>query len=556
MNDILTTCSKHICYQLTGGGKSKSKWKTLEHNGVVLPPVYTKTGVPLLYNGKKLVLGQQSEEYAMLFAKYTDTEHMQSKTFRKNFFKSWIPYIKSETPEYGSLIKSIDECDFSKMYEYLLEEKEKKMAMTKEQKELAKERKRQEEEYYMYAKVDGKQENLGNFRIEPPGIFMGRGCHPKHGTIKKRIQSTDITLNMSGFIDQTKSVSGERRNWNAVIEDRDSVWIASWKDEITGKTKYVWLSDKSEFKSQSDREKFDKARKLGKSIGKIRQRNAANLNSSDNRLKQLATALYFIDNLALRVGGEKGDDEADTVGVTSLRVEHITLSTDNMVKLDFLGKDSIRYVNKVQVDPIVYRNLGLFIIGKQKKQDLFDLVTNVSVNDYLKSLNTDSEFVLTAKIFRTYNASKLFQDELDKITERVKKSKQKLELNELLDAYNKANAKVAVLCNHQKNVSKGFSEAISKIDNKISEYKEKLKNCSTKDKVLRLKNKIKELKSKKELKLETKNVSLGTSKINYIDPRISLAFLELHGIPVEKIFTGTLRDKFSWAFDHKRNFVF
>ena len=56
--------------------------------------------------------------------------------------------------------------------------------------------------------------------------------------------------------------------------------------------------------------------------------------------RQLATALYFIDNLALRVGGSKDTkEEADTVGVTSLRVEHLTFMEDNTIKLDFLGKD-------------------------------------------------------------------------------------------------------------------------------------------------------------------------------------------------------------------------
>jgi DNA topoisomerase IB len=34
----------------------------------------------------------------------------------------------------------------------------------------------------------------------------------------------------------------------------------------------------------------------------------------DKKDKQLATACYLIDKLALRVGNEKGEDEADTVG--------------------------------------------------------------------------------------------------------------------------------------------------------------------------------------------------------------------------------------------------
>jgi DNA topoisomerase-1 len=63
---------------------------------------------------------------------------------------------------------------------------------------------------------------------------------------------------------------------------------------------------------------------------------------------------YLIDRLALRVGNEKGDDEADTVGCCSLRVEHVKCEEDSKITLDFLGKDSMRYLNTVKVDPIVW----------------------------------------------------------------------------------------------------------------------------------------------------------------------------------------------------------
>lgn len=59
--------------------------------------------------------------------------------------------------------------------------------------------------------------------------------------------------------------------------------------------------------------------------------------------------------LALRAGNEKEEGEtADTVGCCSLRVEHITLhpqldGSECVVEFDFLGKDSIRYYNKVPV---------------------------------------------------------------------------------------------------------------------------------------------------------------------------------------------------------------
>ena len=38
--------------------------------------------------------------------------------------------------------------------------------------------------------------------------------------------------------------------------------------------------------------------------------------------------MWVIDILALRVGGEKGEEEADTVGCCSLRVEHLRFNPD------------------------------------------------------------------------------------------------------------------------------------------------------------------------------------------------------------------------------------
>ena len=84
----------------------------------------------------------------------------------------------------------------------------------------------------------------------------------------------------------------------------------------------------------------------------------------------MATALYIIDKLALRVGNEKGKDAADTVGVSSLRVEHIKLLDNNKIKLDFLGKDSIRYVKKFTVSELIFQNLKLFTTNKNKKDDI------------------------------------------------------------------------------------------------------------------------------------------------------------------------------------------
>ena len=40
---------------------------------------------------------------------------------------------------------------------------------------------------------------VGNFRVEPPGLFRGRGEHPKMGKFKRRIYPRDITINIGLF---------------------------------------------------------------------------------------------------------------------------------------------------------------------------------------------------------------------------------------------------------------------------------------------------------------------------------------------------------------------
>lgn len=96
---------------------------------------------------------------------------------------------------------------------------------------------------------------------------------------------------------------------------------------------------------------------------------------------QIATAVWIIDILALRVGGEKGDDEADTVGCCSLRREHITFNEDSSVHeidLEFLGKDSMLFKQTIDFDKYgevgtkVFHNLQAFCKNKRQSQEVFD----------------------------------------------------------------------------------------------------------------------------------------------------------------------------------------
>jgi len=203
--------------------------------------------------------------------------------------------------------------------------------------------------------------------------------------------------------------------------------------------------------------KFETARKLKKHIQKIREKYTTEMSSNEVATRQRATAIYVIDHLALRVGNEKDEDQADTVGCCSLRVEHVKLKEKNILYLKFLGKDSMKYENEVQVDPTVWKNFQTFIKGKDPKDEIFDQLTTTSLNNYLKN-QMDG---LTAKVFRTYNASITLENELEK------QPVDDMTVDEKMLVYNRANRDVAILCNHQKSVSKTFGDQMGKIDEKV-----------------------------------------------------------------------------------------
>ena len=72
---------------------------------------------------------------------------------------------------------------------------------------------------------------------------------------------------------------------------------------------------------------------------------------------------------------------------------------------------------------------------------------------------------LTAKVFRTYNASHTFEEQLAIYTPKSGTVQEKL------NAYNKANRLVAILCNHQRSVPKTHSASMEKMGDKVYWHK-------------------------------------------------------------------------------------
>ncbi len=585
--------------------------KILIHRGVYVPPPPDYYGLELTIRGKRIKLTPKQEEMAIAWAKKQGTVYVEDPVFVSNFMKDFSKELGIEPP-----LKE-EEVDFGPAIEIVQAEKERKERMTKEEKKILREERKQKREalktkygYAIYGEVDdeifinlehillvlldldnnSKDETdeetddefreiisdivveivseyiahpripefaddemldvnklegfdifdpevmeIANYVVEPSSIFMGRGEHPLRGSWKEGAQEEDIILNLCdeaplpGF------------GWKEVHWEPDTLYVAKWTDKLTGKVKYVWLADTSPLKQEREKKKFESAMRLRTEIERVRKYIDEAMTSEDPKIRQIATACYIIDKLSMRVGDEKDPDEADTVGATTLRPEHIKIHDDGTVEFKFLGKDSVLWHKKVKFPPKVLKNLRELIANaeapKTRKKghptldnpQIFPDVTSRHVNEFLQKAMPG----LTAKVFRTFNATVA----VEKYLENVKISPEDPDFIKKQQAQ-LANLEAARICNHFKQAPKNWEKRIERHKERVKKAKEriakaKMKVEERKMQLERLKNTLNDLQSQlKELKssLKTykeqkdeKKVKSYTKKIERMNKRIETA---------------------------------
>lgn len=507
------------------------KWKTLQHNGIAFPPPFESKGITVRIKGEKVPLDVDAEEMAYQWAKKKDTPYVKDLVFQKNFLSD---FVKTLPDKYKKI--SFSDIDFSDAFKVVDKENDAKLTVTKEEKKkiaaTRKEIKEKMKSVYGKAIMDGKEVEVANWMAEPPGLFIGRGDHPLRGRWKPRITEKDVTLNLGNA---AKVPPGK---WGKIIHEIDFMWLASWEDRLTEKRKYVWLSDTSDLKQERDKMKYEKATKLSEHIDKVLDAIVKKMSDKEEKTRSIATVSYLIYKTAMRVGDEKDPDEADTVGATTLRVEHIKLKP-NIIEFDFLGKDSVRWQKPLPVgekDKVFYENLRKLTEKKKPDELIFDSITSRHVNEFLGSVVKG----LTAKVFRTYLATNVVRsylkkvDDLDSKSENVKIYHAKL-----------ANLEAAITCNHKRTIPKSFEESLQKKRDSLKKLREAVPK--TEKQTEKQKQREEKLKLTIELTEKTRDYNLGTSLRNYVDPRVIKAWSDEVGLEWEKLYTSALQKKFQWV---------
>jgi DNA topoisomerase-1 len=537
---------------------TRAKWQTLEHKGVAFPPEYQQRGIVVTIRGEKLALSRDQEELIYAWAKKKDTHYVQDLVFQENFMGD----LKKFLPEKFRSI-TIRDIDFSTAYKLADDEKRMKEHEKERYKTLAREEKKKislakkaERERlkatYGKAIVNGTEVDIANWLVEPPGLFMGRGQHPMRGRWKPRVQPKDVTLNMG------ENSPVPEGNWHTIVHDQSSTWLATWMENLTGKRKYVWLHDSAELRQENDRAKYDKAKKLAEQEVRVHREVTRRMMKGGDKT---ATVAYLILKLAMRVGDEKDPDEADTVGASTLRVEHIKFPQaggKNAIEFNFLGKDSVPWQKTLEVDSddikALHDNLKKFMQGKKPSDPIFDGINSRKVNVFLQEIMPG----LTAKVFRTCIATRVVQQELSRArVERGSSDAHKIY------AARKANLEAAIKCNHKKGVdpkNPAARKAIEKFEESIIKKKQAIgqlmadiasKKWKTELQGQRLKERLERMEVQMKLQEETRDYSLGTSLRNYIDPRVMKAWLNFVELDWTKVYTATLQRKFKWVESHK-----
>jgi len=567
----------------------------LIHQGVIVPESPSFIGLVLSIKGEQVPLTPKQEEMALAWAKKQGTPYVEDPVFVRNFLAAFSRALDLES----TLLPS--EVDWSPALQVVEAERANRAQMTQEErKALAAQRKAQREalrEQYGYAIVNGERVELGNYMTEPSGIFMGRGEHPLRGQWKEGARQEDITLNLSPDAPRPPG------KWAEIVWQPESLWVARWEDKLSAKLKYVWLSDTAPVKQRREARKFDKAHTLHAHLDRVRAQIECDLVHPDSKKRMLATACYLIDTLCLRVGDEKDPDEADTVGATTLRPEHVTLHDDGAAEFRFLGKDSVLWHKKLDLPETVQRNLEELIQNARRsnsgadngrthptrdKPQLFPDINSRSVNAYLSGILPG----LTAKVFRTHHATIAVQQQLEEAAvkpgdpEHVK-----------WEAANLANLEAAMLCNHTKKAPAGwpqsrerYRERQLKAEERVQLYREELntqrealaalreeahqrqeaaspaqeakfkaryrqriksaegKLEQTRERLERARLARDKIKAQASIAAKKRTWNLGTSLKSYIDPRVYYRWGQQVDYRVlEQYYPTALRRKFAWV---------
>ena len=221
------------------------QWTTMEHAGVAFTEPYVPHNIPMKYQNQALVLTPIQEEAATLFASIDpDGMHLgNEKTapiFIKNFMEDFVALFDKKKNKDAIIPKNYKDCNFDTIRQHINTQKMIQKAATDAERKAMKNERSDILYKYGYAIVDNHIERVGNYNMEPPGTFRGRGMHPKMGKLKGRVLPEQVSINVSECAPVPRCDSQlPGHAWGDVRHDPAGQWLATWKENINNQVRSI-----------------------------------------------------------------------------------------------------------------------------------------------------------------------------------------------------------------------------------------------------------------------------------------------------------------------------
>jgi DNA topoisomerase-1 len=196
----------------------------------------------------------------------------------------------------------------------------------------------------------------------------------------------------------------------------------------------------------------------------------------------------------------------------------------------------VRWQREVELPQPVVQNIKEFKREAESsgrpEATIFEGIRSEQVNSFLSQIMPG----LTAKVFRTYHASTVVENCLEKSS--VPKDESVLTKKH---AATMANLEAAVVCNHKRKPPKNWDESLAKKEDRLKTLENSPKKTPKLDeRIQALRLKIQEVQC-------TRDYNLRTSLKSYIDPRVYYSWGKSVDFDWKIYYPKTLQKKFSWV---------
>ena len=457
----------------------------------------------------------------------------------------------------------------------------------KEGKEKNKEKNKARKEKYGFALVDGKEEPLQSWVVEPEGIYQGRPGCPYAGYWKAAVTAKDVVLNTNSKKLPMLIQEGEETNY--VDKEGNSLWHNEWRPEshhcadypsvvgipnasgemiktFSSERKKIMFSSQSSIKKEGQSKKYDAGANLGKAYPLIMNKLKEDFEKKEPNQLGTQIAVFLLFEKGIRIGEKKATTNG-TKGLLSLVWGKDVKRSGNKIKFDFLGKDSVHDVSEIETE------YAEKIEAHWKSENQLDTDKD-AIKAYVGSIVPELKGIFSPKLARTAVAAFTMENALEVATKKYKITEDSpIALKKI--AFEEANMEVAKRLNHQRGVNKvaeakrqaaftekeealaarkdKTAETIKVREEKIKALK-KAKKEGWQEKVARLQQMNENAKQKLSIaemnltqKEKTQNFTASTSKGAYIDPSIVKNWATKYKMPIEKIYSGAQLKQFDWA---------